>query len=30
VRFQLIGFDAARALWVEQERLVAARETIVE
>jgi antagonist of KipI len=30
VRFQLVDSDAARALWIEQERLVAARESIVE
>lgn len=30
VRFQLITFDAARALLIEQERLVTARETILE
>ncbi len=28
VRFQLVGFDAARALLLEQERLVTARESI--
>jgi biotin-dependent carboxylase-like uncharacterized protein len=30
VRFQMITFDAARALWIEHERLVTARETILE
>jgi antagonist of KipI len=30
VRFELIDFDTARDLWIEQERLVTARETILE
>lgn len=30
VRFQMTTFDAARALWIEHERLVTARETILE
>lgn len=30
VSFQLVGFDEARALWIEQERLVTAREAITE
>jgi antagonist of KipI len=30
VRFQPVALDAARALWIEQERLVTARETITE
>jgi antagonist of KipI len=29
-RFELVDFDAARVMWVEQERLVTARETILE
>jgi antagonist of KipI len=30
VRFELIDLEAARDLWIEQERLVTARETILE